>query len=344
MMLRENRRVLTTVLCATVGMMTSLTSQAATTFTLNPPIGSADAIAKGMELWCEKAASATQGRVLCAVGSVRVPPENAAAALQSGKVDLICFPHKTDPQRYKISRIADLPLLGDFAETTSIAYQRIYNKSQLMANEHKGYKVLAVFTQPPSFLFTSQLRPERVPAAQALRTSTDVGAPRNPLRKRSNTVQGAPAAPEKSGNEDGSRYLIGTTTEFKALPGHATMRSALMFKGGVSNVSYVFALNQNQWNRLSARDKEALDRISGVEAAALMGRTLDAQAWKANISMHDAGIAFYPPTEAILVRTRNEFTAADKDWIAKANSAGIHHPASLLTTFRKAISQQEEAE
>lgn len=298
MMWLENRRFFNVIAFAAMGAATPVASQATTTFTINPPADRTDATAKGMALWCDQAASATQGRIQCALANAHVRDQDAAAALQAGKVDLICFSHKTDPLRYRISRIADLPLLGDFAETTSVAYQRVYEKTPLMAKEHKRYKVLAVFTQPLRFLF----------------------------------------------NGEDSRYLIGTATEFKATPGHEKMRTAIMFKGGVANAGYVFALNQDTWNRLSAQDKAALDRIGGVEAARLLGRLLDAEEWKANVGMRDAGISFRSPTVAALTQNQKEFANAENAWIAQARSAGMKQPASLLAAFRKGISQQEDAE
>ncbi|OFA03986.1 hypothetical protein [Duganella phyllosphaerae] len=305
MMWHEYRRFFTVIVVAAMGMAPPVASLAATTFTVNPPADRTDATAKGMASWCDRAASATQGRIHCAAADMHIRDEDAAAALQAGKVDLISFSHKTDPRRYRISRIADLPLLGDFAETTSVAYQRVYEKTPLMAQEHKGYKVLAVFTQPPAFLFTSQ---------------------------------------SGSANASHGSVLIGTTTEVGALPGHKKMRTAIMFKGGIANVSYVFALNQDTWNRLSEKDRAALDRISGVEAAGLLGRMLDAEAWRANIGMHDADISFQSPAAAILAQYQKEFAAAEKRWIAQARSAGIKHPASMLAAFRKGILQQDDAE
>ncbi|MYM34362.1 hypothetical protein GTP38_08435 [Duganella sp. FT94W] len=297
-MWHEYRRFFTVIVFAATGIVPPVAALAATTFTLNPPADRTDAAAKGVASWCDRAAAATQGRVQCAAAGVHISDGDAAAALQAGKVDLISFSHKTDPRRYRISRIADLPLLGDFAETTSVAYQRVYEKTAQMAQEHKGYKVLAVFTQPPAFLFNGEDR----------------------------------------------RYLIGTAKDFKATPGHEKLRTAIMFKGGVANVSYVFALNQDKWNRLSAQDKAALDRISGVEAAAMLGRMLDAEAWKAYVAMQRAGVSFQSPSAAALAQHQKDVAAAEKAWIAQARSAGVKQPAAMLAAFRKGIFQQDDAE
>jgi len=337
MMLIENRRFLTVMVSAAMGVMTPATSQAATTFTVNPPADRTDGTAKGVALWCDRAVSATQGRVRCAAANVHIRAEDVAAALRTGKVDLICIAHKTDPLRYKISRIADLPLLGDFAETTSVAYQRLYDKTPLMANEHKGYRVLAVFTQPPAFLFSSQSQSASMSQALALPSTVNAAASGTALRMEGDKAKGG-------GNGEDSQYLIGTTRELQALSGHEKIRTAFMFKGGVANVSYVFALNQSKWNGLSEKDKAALNRISGVEAAGLLGRILDAEEWKANMGVHDAGISFYSPTGAALAQTRQDFATLEKIWTTQAKSAGINNPASLLATFRKGIFQQEDAE
>ena len=63
----------------------------------------------------------------------------------------------------KLLLVAPINLMGYASEAVSVAFQRVYAKTPAMAEEHKGVKVLAVFTHGPvrRFKRSSRHRPDR---------------------------------------------------------------------------------------------------------------------------------------------------------------------------------------
>jgi len=74
-------------------------------------------------------------------------------AVRDGLVDLSYSVHGYTPGRYTLSKIAEFPFLGDSAIATSVAYQRIYQKHLAKFDEHRGMKVITVFTHGPGNIF-----------------------------------------------------------------------------------------------------------------------------------------------------------------------------------------------
>jgi TRAP-type transport system periplasmic protein len=52
--------------------------------------------------------------------------------------------------------MAEVPFLGDSAEASSVASSACTQKYPAIAEEHKGVKVLAVFTHGPGIIFNTK--------------------------------------------------------------------------------------------------------------------------------------------------------------------------------------------
>lgn len=106
---------------------------------------------------CADINTVTSGRVKCNV----LPKAVVAApqtfdAIKDGVADLSIMVDGYTPGRFALSKIAEFPFLGDTAEATSVAYQRVYEKHFVKADEYKGVKVLAVTTHGPGQLYTKR--------------------------------------------------------------------------------------------------------------------------------------------------------------------------------------------
>ena len=77
-------------------------------------------------------------------------------AVRNGLADLSYTVHGYTPGRFVTTQMAEFPFLGDTAEPVSVAFQRVYARTPAMAEEHKGVKVLAVFTHGPGIVFNTK--------------------------------------------------------------------------------------------------------------------------------------------------------------------------------------------
>jgi TRAP-type C4-dicarboxylate transport system substrate-binding protein len=100
---------------------------------------------------------ATEGRVkVNLLPKAVVAPPGTFDAVRDGLVDIAWTVHGLTSARFVLTNIAELPGNGDSAEATSVAYQRIHERYLAKAGEHKGVKVLAVFTHGPGAIQTTK--------------------------------------------------------------------------------------------------------------------------------------------------------------------------------------------
>jgi TRAP-type C4-dicarboxylate transport system substrate-binding protein len=86
----------------------------------------------------------------------RQRPPGTFDAVRNGLADLSFTVHGYTPGRFATTQFVEVPFLGDSSEVTSVAFQRMYVKNPAIADEHKGVKVLAVFTHGPGIVFNTK--------------------------------------------------------------------------------------------------------------------------------------------------------------------------------------------
>ena len=139
------------VFCAMLGAGVSASAQVTLTTSTWVPLD--HAITSSQTEWCNDVAKATSSRVKCNLLAKPVaPPGKTFDAIRDGLADVSFDVHGYSPGRFKFTEMVELPFMGDSAEATSMAYEKIYEKYLAKFNEHKGLKVLAVFTHGPGMI------------------------------------------------------------------------------------------------------------------------------------------------------------------------------------------------
>ena len=106
--------------------------------------------------WCAQVTEATAGRVRCnALAKPVTAPPGTFDAVRDGLTDVSFSVHGYTPGRYVLTQVAELPFLGDSSESTSVAYQRIYERHLSKLGEHKGMRVITVFTHGPGMIINT---------------------------------------------------------------------------------------------------------------------------------------------------------------------------------------------
>src|SRR5262249_5428434 len=103
---------------------------------------------------CDDIAKVTSGRVKCNVlPKAPVAPPQTFDAIANGLIDLSFTSHGYTPGRFALTEAAEFPFMGETAEVTAVAYQRVYERMLAKADEHKGVVVLSVFTHRPGEIY-----------------------------------------------------------------------------------------------------------------------------------------------------------------------------------------------
>ena len=181
-------------------------------------------------------------------------------AVRNGLADLSFTVQGYTPGRFVTTQIAEFPFLGDSAEATSVAFQRVYEKSPAMQDEHKGVKVLAVFTHGPGMVFNTKRPITGVADLSGLKFRIGGGMV-NEISKALGmnvTLKPAPESYEllSSGVMDGTLFPAESVEGFKI---DKVIKYATTFPGGLYNTAFVFMMNQAKYDSLPPDVKKAVD-------------------------------------------------------------------------------------
>lgn len=291
--------------------------------------------------WCAEVSKATNDRVKCNILPKPVSPAPATLdAVRDGLADLSFSVQGYTPGRYTLTKIAEFPFLGDSAVATSVAYQRIHDKHLARLDEHKGLKVLAVFTHGPGVIFNNK---------KAVRTLADLdgvkfrvgGGVVNDVGKVLNvnmTLRPAPQSYEllSSGVVDGVWFPDESIVSFKL---DKLIKHRTSMPGGLYNTSFVFAMNPATWAKIPKADQDIINRFSGEWAARHFGKYWDEEDAKSREAQRAAGVQFVQADAAFVADFKAKVAPVEAEWIKEAQAKGLANAAAVLAEFRAEIAK-----
>lgn len=279
---------------------------------------------------CADIEKATSGRVKCNVlPKAVVSPAQTFEAVKNGVVDLAYIVDGYTPGRFTLSRAAEMPFLGNSAESVSVAYQRVYRKQFEKAGEHKGVKVLAVASHGPGQLYTK--RPiNSLDDLRGLKIRTGGGIVNDVFKSIGATGMFKPA-PEvyelmAGGIIDGFVFPKETVHSMKLMP---LVKNCTSFPGGLYNVSWTFALNEAKWASISKQDQAAIEALAGEALARRVGKAFDAADAVGVAEMQKAGVAIAVPPQQLANEVRARTQPLEQLWIAAAAEKGVDGAAAM---------------
>lgn len=255
------------------------------------------AIVKDMMIpWAEKVKEATDGRVTVQILDAPLGPPPAHFDLAAnGAADLTFGVHGYTPGRFSLTEIAELPFLADSSESLSVAFWRLYESQLAKADEHRGTKVLGVFTHGPGMLWTKGRPVTPLDSLEGAKIRV-AGNITNKLAEAMGMVSIQAPSPQSyeiiSGGVADGIFFPAESVPFFKLDG--LLDTALRAPGGLYNVSFFFVMNKDKFDSLSEEDQKAIESVSGEAFARMAGKAWDAvdakamETLKDSVNIHDA--------------------------------------------------------
>lgn len=335
------RRHLSRISLAASLAFAALPTMAQTTLTLSSWVPPAHTLTSTQKEWCEMLAQKVAGKIKCNV----LPRAVSAApgtfdAVRNGLADISFTVHGYTPGRFVTTQMVELPFMGDSAEAASVAFQRVYEKNPAIAEEHKGVKVLAVFTHGPGMVLNTKRPITKVQDLDGLKFRIGGGMV-NDISKALGmniTLKPAPESYEllSTGVMDGTLFPAESVESFKL---EKTVKYATLFPGGLYNTSFVFMMNQAKYDSLPPDVKKAIDEMSGEFAARMIGRGWDKVDRRGMAFMQANGVQFHK-ADAAFVKAISEKTAGLTDtWAKAAEAKGLKNPKKVLSDLRAEIAK-----
>jgi TRAP-type transport system periplasmic protein len=299
------------------------------------------ALSETQKAWCDELEKRTAAKARCNIlpRAVSAPP-GTLDAVRNGLADLSFTVHGYTPGRFVTTQIAEFPFLGDNAEPVSVAYQRLYARTPAMQEEHRGVKVIAVFTHGPGIVFNTKRPITKVDDLQGLKWRVGGGMVNEVSKALGMNVTLKPA-PESfellsTGVMDGTLFPAESVESFKI---DKVIKHGTQFPGGLYNTSFVFMMNPATYDKLPADVKKVVDELSGEFAARLFGKAWDRVDRRGMAFMQAAGVQLVR-ADAAFVRAVTERTAGLVDtWAKAAEAKGMKDPKKALADFRAEIAK-----
>lgn len=326
---------------ATVGFLCAGFASAQTTFTVSSWLPPTHTLSTAQASWCEMLEKESSGRMKCNI----LPKAVVAApgtfdAVRDGLADISYTVDGYTPGRFVNTQVAEFPFLGDSALTTSVAYQRIYSKHFAPLGEHRGVKVLGVFTHGPGIIFNSKKPVLSSADASSLKFRIG-GGNINELSKAmgwNTTLKPAPESFEllSTGVMDGTFFPDESIASFRL----SMIKHATTFPGGLYNTSFVFMMNPAKYNALSSQDKAVIDKLSGEPVARLFGEGWEkVDAASREGAQKTQGVQRVQAPEAFVNEVKAKQAALEDRWAAAAEAKGLKNAKAVLAEFRAEIAK-----
>lgn len=333
-------RTIRTLSGAALGLAATAAS-AQITLTASSWLPPTHTLSQSQAQWCEDVAKATSNRVKCNIlPKAVVAPPGTFDAVRDGLADLSYSVHGYTPGRYAMAGMVELPFQGDVAEATSAAYQRVYEKHLAKMNEHKGLKVLAVFTHGPGAMFNTKRAVASLADAQGLKWRVGGGMV-NEVGKALGinvTLKPAPESYEllSSGVMDGVLFPAESIESFKL---EKLIKHRTVFPGGLYNTSFAFVMNEATWNKIAKADQDAIMKLSGEAAARRFGRGWDQVDRRALAFMQANNVQTITASPAFVKEVKDKTAPLEQKWINDAKAKGLTNAEQVLKDYRAELSK-----
>ena len=322
---------------ATLGLGTMAQAET-TTLTLSSWVPPTHFLVKDvLQPWMADVEKATEGRVKInmlpkAVGS---PPQHWELA-RKGVADITWGNFTYEPERFKAMWFAELPMMGDNCEASSVALWRTYNQFLTSNDAFKGVQMLGVgmlgggqFHHPSKVIDTpDDLKGQKVRMGGPIqkRLLEDLGAipVEGPGPKAYEMLQG--------GVIDASLHPIESVVNFRL---DGLLKNHTIIPKGLYDATFFVVMNEGKFKKLSAADQAAVMKVSGEMLARRWGQEFDKQDVSAEAKMRAAGNNFAEPSKALLDNITKVRTEMLKELQSEGPSFGVKDVGAMVTFYEK---------
>ncbi len=292
----------------------------------------------GMMPWMKEVERVTEGRVKVKLLPKPVTnPINHFDAVRDGLADVAFVSHAYTPARFQLVRVGVLPFSGDNAEVNSVALWRIYSKHFLKQDEHKGVKLLTIYTHGPGIFWNAKRPIKTVDDFAGLKIRVGGGIAADVANALGvNTI--SKPAPESyellsTGVVDGVMFPGESIVSFKL---DKLLKYATQFPGGLYSDSHSVIMNVDRWNKISKADQAAIEKISNEAFSRGVGKAWDDNAGAGFAAFKAGGGEVVPADDALVKSVAQKTAHFEQEWVKMVDSKGLDGKA-ILAEYRAEV-------
>ena len=292
---------------------------------------------EGWPQWVSQAETAGKGSIKVKTSYPPINPRDLLDRVRTGIADMAWITHGYTTGRFVFTDMVELPGLDGNAEQMSRAYWRIYNKHIAKFNEHKGVKLLALFSHGPGMMHTRQAITQ-VSQLKGLKIRTGGGV-QSAIAKRLGIVSvSAPATKAhellSQGVADGIFFSLETITSFKL---GDVVKYHYSIPGGLYAASFAVIMNEDKFNAMPKAEQDALMSVAGEEMSAHFGRVWDRADKVSHAALTKSGNTIGDANAAVRSAILERIGDLDDEWIKEAKAEGLPNAAQVLAELREEV-------
>jgi TRAP-type C4-dicarboxylate transport system substrate-binding protein len=204
-------------------------------------------------------------------------------------------------------------------------------------DEHKGVRVLGVFTHGPGQIFNTKRAVTSLKDLEGMKIRVGGGLV-NDVAKVLGSVPMLKPAPESyellsQGVADGVFFPKEAAFSFKLVP---LLKHATFIPGGLYNVTFAMVMNEAKWKQISAADQAAINKLSGEVLARRAGKSWDEADARGDKEMRAANIPIVTADAKFIDEIKSRTGALERAWIDKVKSKGVDG-AEILKAVRSEL-------
>lgn len=334
-----SKRLIASAVAAT-GFLVAVpaTAIAQTTLTLSSWVPPQHLITRAMIEWAGEVEKASNGRIKhTLVPKAVAKPPGTFDAVRDGLADVSFSVDGYTPGRFVLTRIAEFPQLGETATVVSVAYERISRRHFAKADEHKGVRVLTVFTHGPGEIYNTKRPINTIGDLAGLKIRVG-GGMINELAKNLGVDALLKPAPQSyeilsTGVADGVFFPAESVASFKL---EKLIKFATLVPGGLYNTSFAFIMNPDKYNKMSPADKKVIDDWSGEKLARLIGKHWDRGDQVGRQALKSNNVPTITANAAFISELNTKIGPLEANWFKLAAGKGVDGK-KVLAEFRGEI-------
>jgi TRAP-type C4-dicarboxylate transport system substrate-binding protein len=109
------------------------------------------------------------------------------------------------------------------------------------------------------------------------------------------------------------------------------------FPGGLYNTSFAIVMNPDAWAKISKQDQEAINKVSGVHLAQLIGRAWDNADRTGTAVMQANKVEVVNASPSFINEVKAKTSKLEDKWVSEAKARGLQNPAEVLKEYRSLI-------
>lgn len=319
------------------GLLAGAPAQAQTTLTLNGWAGPTHLLTNDILVgWAKEVEKASNGRIKYSLlPKAPAAPSGTVDAVINGLCDVSYISHGLHPGRFSLTKLVEFPQGGATAEINSVVYQRLHEKYLAQAGEHKGIKLINLFTHGPGHVFTTKKQILKASDFEGLKMR--VGGP-----VLSQLMQGLGAAPVVRGAPEMYELLSngvvdGTLVPFSPVVTFKTekiIRYGTSLPGGLYTLSFALIMSEKTFNAMPKQDQDVINAWSGERFAARSGQAWDVEDDDGIAALKKAGVQLTTADAALVNAIREKAKPIEDAWYKEAKAKGVDGE-KVLAEFRE---------